>query len=168
MSGSWVGELVEIASPFFVWGVSLSRATSMFIKHLCMASSDSATSSARLFHYSSSGRADRKIRPIVLSSSLNCDGFFFAPVFEHVRHCASEGRNCSVVKSLLHVGHCLLIAVANALHHHPFLSVLWLSHMSSRSRNKSWLVISDWNSFCDHDAPRLRSSWMRPCVGVLI
>jgi len=39
--------------------------------------------------------------------------------------------------------------------------------MSSRSRNRSWLVIIDWNRFCDNDAPRLRSSWMRPRVGVL-
>ena len=30
-----------------------------------------------------------------------------------------------------------------------------------------WLVINDWNRFCDNDAPRLRSSWMRPRVGVL-
>jgi len=72
-----------------------------------------------------------------------------------------------VIQSLLHVRHCLLIAVANALHHHPILFVLWLGHMSSQSRIKSWLVISDWNSFCGDDAPRLKSSWMRPCVGVL-
>ena len=39
--------------------------------------------------------------------------------------------------------------------------------MSSRSLNRSWLVISDWNRFCDDDAPRLRSSWMRLRVGVL-
>jgi len=93
----------------------------MFIKHLFIASSESATSAARFFQSSSSGRADPKIRPIALSCSLNCAGFFFAPIFEHVRHCASEGGNCSVVQSLLHVGHCLLIAVANALHHQPFL-----------------------------------------------
>jgi len=92
----------------------------MFIKHLFIASSESATSS-RLSHYSSSGKADRKIRPTALSCDLNCDGFYFAPIFEHVRHCASEGGNRSVVQSLLHVGHCLFIAVANALHHHPFL-----------------------------------------------
>ena len=72
-----------------------------------------------------------------------------------------------MVQSLLHVGHCLFIAVANALHHQPFLEVLWLGHMSSCSLNRSWLVISDWNRFCDDDAPRLRSSWMRPRVGVL-
>jgi len=72
-----------------------------------------------------------------------------------------------VVQSLLHVGHCLFIAVANALHHQPFLKVLWLGHMSFRSLNRSWLVINDWNRFCEDDAPRLRSSWMRPRVGVL-
>jgi len=93
----------------------------MFDKHLLMASNDNATSSARVSHSNSSGRADRKIRPTSLSCSLNFDGFFFAPIFEHVRHCASEGENCSVVQSLLHVGHCLFIAFANALHHHPFL-----------------------------------------------
>jgi len=72
-----------------------------------------------------------------------------------------------VVQSLLHVGHCLFIAVTTALHHHPFLRVLWLGHMFSRSLNRSWLVINDWNRFCEDDAPRLRSSWMRPRVGVL-
>jgi len=36
-----------------------------------------------------------------------------------------------------------------------------------RNRNKSLLVISDCNSFGEDDAPRLRSSWIRPCVGVL-
>jgi len=72
-----------------------------------------------------------------------------------------------VVQSLLHVGHCLFIEVANALHHHPFLRVLWFGHMSCRSLNRSWLVINDWNKFCEDDAPRLRSSWMRPRVGVL-
>jgi len=72
-----------------------------------------------------------------------------------------------VVQSLLHVGHCLFIAVANALHHQPFLDLLWLGHISSRSLNRSWLVISDWNRFSDDDAPRLRSSWMRLRVGVL-
>jgi len=30
------------------------------------------------------------------------------------------------------------------------------------------LVISDWNSFCEDDAPRLRSSWIRPRVRVMI
>ena len=93
----------------------------MFGKHLFIASSESATSSARVFQSSSSVTADRKIKPIVLSCRLNCDSFFLAPFFEHDRHFASEGGNCSVVKSLLHVGHCLLIAVVNALHHHPFL-----------------------------------------------
>jgi len=93
----------------------------MFDRHLFMASKESATSSARVSHSNSSGRADRKIRPTSLSCSLNCDGFFLAPIFEHVRYCAREGGNCSVVQSLLHVGHCLFIAVANALHHHPFL-----------------------------------------------
>jgi len=91
----------------------------MFDEHLFMASNESATSSAPVSHSNYSGRADRKIRPTSLSCSLNCDGFFFAPIFEHVRHGASEGGNCSVVHSLLHVGHCLFIAVANALHHHP-------------------------------------------------
>jgi len=93
----------------------------MFDRHLFMASNESATSSARDSHSNSSGRAERKIRPTSLSCNSNCDGFFFAPVSEHARHCASEGGNCSVVQSLLHVGHCLFIAVANALHHHPFL-----------------------------------------------
>jgi len=93
----------------------------MFDKHLLMASSESATSSAQVSHSNSSGRADRKIRPSSSSCNLNCDGFFFAPVFEHARYRASEGVNCSVVQSLLHVGHCLFIAVSNALHHYPFL-----------------------------------------------
>jgi len=159
--------LVGVAGPCFVWGVSLSRATSMFVKHLFIPSSESATSSARVFQTSSSGRADRKIKPIALSCRLNCDGFLLAAFFEHDRHCASEGGKCSVVQSLLHAGHCLLIAVANALHHYPFLWVLWLGHMSSRSRNRSWLVMSDWNNFCEKDAPRVRSSRMWPCVGVL-
>ena len=139
----------------------------MFIKHLSIASSESDTSSAQVFQSSSLGTADRKIRPTVLSCSLNCGGFFFAPILEHVRHCASEGGNFSVVQSLLHVGHCLLIAVANALHQHPFLLILWLGHMSSRSCDKSWLIINDWNSFGEDDAPKLKSSWMRPCVSVL-
>ena len=72
-----------------------------------------------------------------------------------------------MVHSLLHVGHCLLIAVENARHHHPFLSVLWFGHMFSRSCSRSWLVISDWKRLCEEDAPRLRSSWMRQRVGVL-
>jgi len=109
----------------------------MFDRHLFIASNESATSSARISHSKSSGRADRKIRPTSSSCNLNCDGFFFAPVFEHTRHCVSEGGNCSVVQGLLHVGHCQFIAVANALHHHPFLWVLWLGHMSSRSRSRS-------------------------------
>jgi len=116
---------------------------------------------------SSSGRADLKIKPTELSRSLNCDGFFFVPNLEHARHWVREGGNCSVVQSLLHVGHYLFIAVANALHHHPFLGVLWLDHMSSHSLNRSWLVINDWNRICEDDTPRLRSSWMRPRVGVL-
>ena len=89
------------------------------------------------------------------------------PNLEHVRHWVRKGGNCSVVQSLLHVGHCLFIAVANALHHYPFLRVLWLGRMSSRSLNRSWLVINDWNRFFEDDAPKLRSSWMRPRVGVL-
>jgi len=122
--GSWlmidscVEKLVWSASPILVWGVSLSRATSMFDKHLFMASNESATSSAQVSHFNSSGRAERKIRRTSLSCRLNCDCFFFAPIFEHVRHCASEGGNCSVVQSLLHVEHCLFITVATALHHH--------------------------------------------------
>jgi len=132
-----------------------------------MASRDRATSSARFSHSNSSGRADLKIKPTWLAWSLNCDAFFFVPNLEHVKHWASEGGNCSVVQSLFHVGHCLFIAVANALHHQPFLKVLWLGHMSSRSLNRSWLIISVWNKFCDDDAPRFRSSWMRPRVGVL-
>jgi hypothetical protein len=115
----------------------------MFDRHLLMASRDSATSSARFSHSSSSGRADLKIKPTWLSRSLNCDVFFFVANLEHARHWVREGGNCSVVQSLLHVGHCLLIAVANALHHHPFLRVLWLGHMSSRSLKRSWLVIND-------------------------
>ena len=61
-----------------------------------------------------------------------------------------------MVQSLLHVEHCLFIAVANALHHHPFLRVLLLGDMSSRSLNRSWLVINAWNRFCEDDVPRLR------------
>jgi len=61
----------------------------MFDRHLFMASTESATSSARVSHSNSSGRADRKIRPTSLSCSLNCDDFFLAPIFEHVRHCAT-------------------------------------------------------------------------------
>ena len=134
-----VEKLIWGASPFFVWGVSLSRAASMFDRHLFVASKDSATSSARVSHSSSSGWADLKIRPTWLSCSLNCDGFFFVPSLEHVRHCAREGGNCSVVQSLLHVGHCLFIAVANALHHHPFLWVLWLASIHLRVY-KLWML----------------------------
>ena len=138
----------------------------MFDRHLLMASRGSATSPARFSHSNSSGRADLKIKPTWLSRSLNCDGFFFVPNLEDARHWVREGGNCSVVQSLLHVEHCLFIAVANALHNQPFIKV-WLDHMSSRSLNRSWLVINDWNRFCEDDAPRLRSSWMRPRVGVL-
>ena len=84
--------------------------------------------------------------------------YTLVPTLEHVRHWVREGGNFSVVQSLLHVGHCLLIAVANALHHHPFLRVLWFGHMSFLSLNRSWLVISAWNRFCEDDASRLRSS----------
>ena len=161
IEGLWVTD------PFVVWGVSLSKTVSMFSRHLFMASRESATSSARFPHSSSSGRADLKIKPIWLSRSLNFDGFFFVPNLEHIRHWEREGGNCSVVQSLLHVGHCLFIAVPNALHHQPFLEVLWFGHMSSRSLNRSWLVINDWNSFCEDEAHRLRSSWIRPRVGVL-
>jgi len=48
----------------------------MFDKHLFMASSESATSSAQVSHSNSSGRADRKIRPSSSSCNLNCDGLF--------------------------------------------------------------------------------------------
>jgi len=126
--GSWmvVGSCISrlwVTSSFNVC-VSLSRAVNMFARHLIMASRERATSSARYSSSNSSGRADLKIKPIWLSWSLNCDGFLFVPFLEHVRHWASDGGNCSVVQSLLHVGHCLLIAIANALHHHPFLRVL--------------------------------------------
>ena len=130
----------------------------MFIKHLLMESKDSAMSSARYSHSSSSGRADLKIKPTWLSRSLNFDVFFFVPNLEHVRHWEREGENCSVVQSLWHVGHCLFIAVANALHHQPFLKVLWFGHMSSRSLTRSWLVIRDWNRISEDDAPNSRSS----------
>ena len=130
----------------------------MFIKHLLMESRDSATSSARFSHSSSSGRADLKIKPSWLSRSLNRDDFFLLPTLVHVRHWVREGVNCSEVHSLLHVGHCLFIAVVNALLHHPFLRVLWFGHISSRSLNRSWLAINDWNRFYKDDAPRLRSS----------
>ena len=89
--GSWIVEDSCIErlwgeGPFFVWGVSLSRAVSMFIRHLFMASRERATSSARFSHSSSSGRADLNIKPTWLSWSLNCDGFFFVPNREHVKH----------------------------------------------------------------------------------
>ena len=87
----------------------------MFIKHLLMESRDRATSSARLSHSSSSGRADLKIKPIWLSMGLNRDDFFLFPNLVHVRHWVREEGNCSMVQNLLHVGHCLFIAVANAL-----------------------------------------------------
>ena len=140
----------------------------MFIKHLSMESRDGATSSARFSHSSSSGRADLKIKPTLLSRSLNCDDFFLVPALEHVRHWVREGGNCSVLHSLLHVGHCLLIADAIALHHHPFLRGLWFGHVSSRSLNRSWLVINDWNSFCEDDAPRLRSSQIREKIETVL
>ena len=70
----------------------------MFDRHLFMVSKDSATSFARVSHSSSSGRADLKINPTWLSWSLNFDGFFLVPILEHVRHCAREGGNCSVVQ----------------------------------------------------------------------
>jgi len=72
----------------------------------------------------SSERADRKMRPASFFWGLNCEDFFFAPFREHAWHCGREGGNCTVVHSLLQVGHCLLIAMENALHHHPFIWVL--------------------------------------------
>jgi len=128
--GSWViitSCAVQVrgsVSPPFIWGVCLCRATNMFVRHRFIASSESATSSVLVSHSKSSGRADRKMRPASFFWSLNCEGFFFALFCEHARHCGREGGNCTVVHSLLHVGHCLLIAVANALLHHPFLWVL--------------------------------------------
>ena len=66
--GSWmvVGSCIArlwVAGSFFVYGVSLSRAVSMFNKHLLMASKERATSSARFSSSNSSGRADLKIKP---------------------------------------------------------------------------------------------------------
>ena len=87
----------------------------MCIRYLLMESKDSATSSARFSHSSSSGRADIKIKPTWLSRSLSRDDFFLFPTLVHFRHWVREGGNSSVVQSLLHVGHCLFIAVANAL-----------------------------------------------------
>jgi len=80
--GSWAviifhsGQARGSAIPPFIWGVSLSKATSMFARHLCMASIESATSSALVSQSRSSGSADRKIRPDSFSWSLNCEGFF--------------------------------------------------------------------------------------------
>jgi len=88
--GSWCGREWGV-SPSFCWGVSLSRAVSMFIRHRFMESRDSATSSARFSHSSSSGRADIKIKPYWLSRSLNCDDFFLFPTFVQVRHWVREG-----------------------------------------------------------------------------
>jgi len=118
-------------------GLFLSRATIMFVRHCFIASNESATFSILVSHSRSSERPDRKMRPASFSRILNCEGFFFAPFCEHARHCGKEGGNCTVVHSLLQVGHCLLITVANALHHHPFLWVLLFGHMSSRSRSRS-------------------------------
>jgi len=144
--------------PAFVWGVSLSRATSMFARHRLIASNESATSSALVSQSKSSGRADRNMRPSSFFWGLNCEGFVFAPFWEHEWHCGRENGNCSVVHSLLHLWHCLLIAVEKVRHHHPFLWVLWFGHMSSRSRIKSWLVINDCKRLHEEDAPSLRSS----------
>ena len=63
----------------------------MFIRHLLMESRDSATSSARFSHSSSSERADLKIKPTWLSRSLSCDDFFLFPTLEHVRHWVRKG-----------------------------------------------------------------------------
>ena len=82
-------------------------------------------------------------------------------------HCDREGGNSSVVHNLIHVGHCLLIAVEYAQHHHPFLRVLWFGHISFRSRSRSWLVISDRKRLYEEDVPRLRSFWIRLRVGIL-
>ena len=49
--------------PAFVWGVSVSRATSMFARHRLIASNESATSSALVSQSKSSGRVDRKWGP---------------------------------------------------------------------------------------------------------
>ena len=62
----------------------------MCIKHLLMESRDSATSSARFSHSSSSGRADLKIKPSWWSRSLTCDDFFLFPTLVHVRHWVRE------------------------------------------------------------------------------
>jgi len=70
---SHIGRLWD-AGPFFVWGVSLSRAVSMFNRHLFIASRNRATNSARLSHSSSSGRADLKIKP------LGCPGVWIVKV----------------------------------------------------------------------------------------
>ena len=60
--GSCIARL-WVAGSFLVFGVSLSRAVSMFNKHLLMASKERATSSARFSSSNSSGRADLKIKP---------------------------------------------------------------------------------------------------------
>ena len=101
----------------------------MFIKHFLMESRDSATSSARLSHSSSSGRDDLKIKPTWLSKGLHCDDFFLVPSLEHVSHWVREGGNCSVVQSLLHVGHCLFIAFCGSATCLPVVStgLGWLS-----------------------------------------
>jgi len=65
---------------------SLSRAVSMFSRHLFIASRERATSSARFSRSNSSRRADLKIKPTWLSWSLNCDGLLFVPFLEHVKH----------------------------------------------------------------------------------
>ena len=118
-----------------------------------------------LFQFLREGRSEDQAHLAVLEFKLGWFSFCSLPWA-----CQALGKrrgNCSVVQNLLHVGHCLLIAVANALHHHPFLRVLWLGHISSRSLIRSWLVIRDWKRFCDDTAPNLRSSWIWPRVGVL-
>jgi len=72
--------------------VSLSRATNIFDKHLFIASNESATSSARVSYSKSSGTADWKMRPTSSSSSLNRDGFFFAPPLSMPGTVLEKGR----------------------------------------------------------------------------
>ena len=129
--------------PTFVWEVSLSKATSIFARHLLMASIESATSSTLVSQSRSSGSTDQKIRPASFAWTLHCEGVFPAPVCEREWHCDWEGGNCSEVHNLLHVRHCRFIALEYAQHHHPFPEVLWFGHMSSRSLSKSWLAIRD-------------------------
>ena len=62
--------------PTRVWGLSLSKATSIFAQHLFIASIDSATSSALVSQSWSSGSTDRKIRPASFSLTLNCQVSF--------------------------------------------------------------------------------------------